>query len=67
MRLKDIVVVLDDTEQAKAVLAIALDQAQRHEAHLTGLCPLELLMPPEMGLIQGGYPDVITLDTRRSS
>jgi nucleotide-binding universal stress UspA family protein len=62
MSIKDIVVVLDDTARAKTVLTIALEQAQRHEAYLIGLCPLELLMPPDPGLIQGERPDFITLD-----
>jgi nucleotide-binding universal stress UspA family protein len=62
MGIKDIVVVLDDTARAKAVLTIALEQAQRHQAHLIGLCPLELLMPPDAGLAQDGHPDFITFD-----
>ncbi|MBV8458515.1 MAG: hypothetical protein JO122_18095, partial [Acetobacteraceae bacterium] len=62
MGIKDIVVVLDDSARAKTVLTIALEQAQRHESYLTGLCPLELLMPPDPGLTQGERPDFITFD-----
>jgi len=31
---------------------------RRNDAHLTGLCPLELLLPPDMSFTLGGYPDL---------
>lgn len=53
MRLKDILVHLDTTEQGKLRLRLAADLARRHEAHLTGLFTLDIMMPiiaaPEAG------------------
>lgn len=46
MGLKDIVVVLDDTGRSDPRLAVAADLARQHDAHLTGLCPLDLLQLP---------------------
>jgi nucleotide-binding universal stress UspA family protein len=31
---------------------------RRHDAHLTGLCPLELLLPPDTSFALSGYPDL---------
>lgn len=45
MRLKDILVQLDATEQGKARLQIAADLARRHDAHLTGLHVIDLVLP----------------------
>ena len=45
-QLKDIVVVLDDTGRSDPRLAVAADLARQHDAHLTGLCPLDLLQLP---------------------
>jgi nucleotide-binding universal stress UspA family protein len=35
--------------------------ARRHDAHLTGLCPQELLLPADMSFALGGYPDLWAL------
>jgi len=56
MRLRDFLVVLDGSARSKSVLALAVDLAQRHEAHVTGFCPLELLYPATLGSTLSGYP-----------
>ncbi len=61
MSLRDLVVVLDGSPRDKAKLAVAVALAQRHDAHLTGLCPLELLVPPDVSFALGGYPDLWAL------
>ena len=61
MHLRDILVVLDNAPGNPDRLAIALDLARQHNAHLTGLCPLDLLLPPDLGLLLGGYPDALAL------
>ena len=61
MRLKDLLVVLDATPRSDVRLALALDLARRNDAHLTGLCPLELLLPSDLGFALGGYPEVMAL------
>ncbi len=61
MRLKDLLVVLDTTPRSDVRLALALDLARRNDAHLTGLCPLELLLPSDLGFALGGYPEVMAL------
>ena len=40
---------------------LALDLARRNDAHLTGLCPLELLLPSDLGFALAGYPEVMAL------
>ena len=45
MRLKDILVHLDATEQAMTRLQVAADLARRHEAHLTGLYVVDIILP----------------------
>jgi nucleotide-binding universal stress UspA family protein len=45
MRLKDILVHLDATAQASARLRLAADLARRHEAHLTGLYVVDVVLP----------------------
>jgi nucleotide-binding universal stress UspA family protein len=59
--LRDFVVLLDGSARDAAKLAVALDLARRHDAHLTGLCPLELLLPADMSFALGGYPDLWAL------
>jgi nucleotide-binding universal stress UspA family protein len=54
--LRDIVVLLDGSTRDEAKLTIAVDLARSHGAHLTGLCPLELLLPADMAFALGGYP-----------
>ncbi len=54
MALRDLLVVLDGSPRRGNVLALAAALAQRHGAHLTGLCPLELLFPVSLGLTLSG-------------
>lgn len=61
MRLKDLLVVLDATPRSDLRLSLALDLARRNDAHLTGLCPLELLLPSDLGFALAGYPEVMAL------
>jgi nucleotide-binding universal stress UspA family protein len=61
MRLRDLQVVLDASPRSATQLGIALDLARSAGAHLTGLCPLELLLPPDLGFVLGGYPEVMAL------
>jgi nucleotide-binding universal stress UspA family protein len=43
--LRDILVVLDDSAPSEVRLALAVALAQQHDAHLTGISVLDLLMP----------------------
>jgi nucleotide-binding universal stress UspA family protein len=61
MSLRDLVVLLDGSARDDIKLAVALGLARRHDAHLTGLCPLELLLPADMSFALGGYPDLWAL------
>jgi nucleotide-binding universal stress UspA family protein len=61
MGLHDLLVVLDGTPRDDAKLALASALAQRHDAHLTGLCVLEHLLPPDLSSALGGYPDLWAL------
>lgn len=61
MKLRDLLVVLDGLARDEVVLGVALDLAQRHEAHVTGICPLELLYPANLSLALGGYPEALAL------
>jgi nucleotide-binding universal stress UspA family protein len=58
MALRDLVVLLDGSPRDEARLTVALGLARRDDAHLTGLCPLELLLPSDMSFALGGYPDL---------
>jgi nucleotide-binding universal stress UspA family protein len=58
MKLQDLVVLLDGTARDEAKLALAVGLARRHDAHLTGLCPLELLLPADTSFALSGYPDL---------
>ncbi len=58
MALRDIVVLLDGSARDAAKLAVAQQLAQQHDAHLTGFCALERLLPPDMSFALGGYPDL---------
>jgi nucleotide-binding universal stress UspA family protein len=40
-----------------------MDLARRHDAHLTGLCPLEVLMPINLAFALGGYPALTSLQS----
>jgi nucleotide-binding universal stress UspA family protein len=59
--LRDLVVLLDGSARDATKLAAALQLARRNDAHLTGLCPLELLLPADMSFALGGYPDLWAL------
>jgi nucleotide-binding universal stress UspA family protein len=61
MSLRDLVVLLDGSARDDAKLAVAVGLARRYDAHLTGLCPLELLLPADMSFALGGYPDLWAL------
>jgi nucleotide-binding universal stress UspA family protein len=61
MKLRDLVVLLDGSARDEAKLAVASGLARRHDAHLTGLCPMELLVPADMSFALGGYPDLWAL------
>jgi nucleotide-binding universal stress UspA family protein len=61
MGLRDLVVLLDGSARDEVKLAVALGLARRHDAHLTGLCPLELLVPKDMAFALGGYPELWAL------
>nr|WP_294516730.1 universal stress protein [uncultured Rhodopila sp.] len=58
MPLHDLVVLLDGSPRDDARLTVALNLARRDDAHITGLCPLELLLPADMSFALGGYPDL---------
>jgi hypothetical protein len=61
MALRDLVVVLDGSSRDEIKMAVAVELARRNDAHLTGLCPLELLLPADMSFALGGYPDLWAL------
>lgn len=61
MKLRDMVVLLDGSARDGATLAAAVGLAQRHDAHVTGLCALEMLMQVDMSFALGGYPDLWSL------
>ncbi len=61
MKLRDLLVVLDGSPRSEVVLGVALDLARRHDAHLTGFCPLEVLMPANLAFALGGYPALTSL------
>jgi nucleotide-binding universal stress UspA family protein len=63
MQLRDLQVVLDGSARSQAVLGVALELARSNGAHLTGLCPLELLLPPDLGFVLGGYPALMALQS----
>ncbi|MDE2005526.1 MAG: universal stress protein [Rhodospirillales bacterium] len=63
MRARDLLVVLDASPHNGARLDLALDLARAGGAHLSGLCPLELLLPPDLGIALGGYPEVLALQS----
>jgi len=61
MKLRDILVVLDGSARSEVVLGVATGLARRHDAHLTGYCPLEVLMPANLAFALGGYPALTAL------
>jgi nucleotide-binding universal stress UspA family protein len=58
MDLKDLVVLLDGSPRDAMKLAVSAELARRNDAHLTGLCALQLLLPVDMAFALGGYPDL---------
>ena len=40
---------------------MAMELARRHDAHLSGVCPLDLLLPSDIGVLLGGYPDALAM------
>jgi hypothetical protein len=61
VNLRDLLVVLDGSPRDDIKLAVAVGLARRFDAHLTGVCPLELLVPADMAFALGGYPDLWAL------
>jgi nucleotide-binding universal stress UspA family protein len=61
MKRRDILVVLDGSARSEVVLGVAMGLARRHDAHLTGYCPLQVLMPANLGFALGGYPALTSL------
>ena len=58
--LRDITVVLDTAAPSETRLTLALALAQQHNAYLTGLTALDLLMPPRPVAHSRGYPEADT-------
>jgi nucleotide-binding universal stress UspA family protein len=58
--LRDILVVIDESAPSEVRLAIAVALAQQHDAHLTGLSALDLLMPARPVVKPRSYPEVDT-------
>jgi nucleotide-binding universal stress UspA family protein len=61
MKLRDLLVVLDGSARSEVVLSVATGLARRHDAHLTGYCPLEALMPANLAFVLGSYPVLTSL------
>ncbi|MDB5404363.1 MAG: universal stress protein [Rhodopila sp.] len=58
--LRDITVVLEESARSEIRLTIAVALAQQHDAHLTGLSALDLLMPTKPFVPRRGNPEVDT-------
>lgn len=58
MSLRDLMVVLDGSPRDDMKMTVALALANKTEAHVTGLCVLEHLLPADMAFALGGYPDI---------
>src|SRR5215213_181434 len=56
--LRDIVVVLDGSASSEIRLTLAIALAQQHNAHLTGLSALALLMPARPVAHPRSYPEM---------
>lgn len=67
MKLRDVLVVLDGSARSGVVLDVTLTLARRHDAHVTGFCPLELLYPIDLGLRLSGYPGMLALQEAADS
>ncbi|MBV8398926.1 MAG: universal stress protein [Acetobacteraceae bacterium] len=63
MGVRDIIVVLDETRRSEVRLAMAADLARTNDAHLIGLCPLDLIaLPATTSFEIAGYAESIVLD-----
>lgn len=63
MAIRDLMVVFDGSERDAVVLNAACEFGRRDQAHILGVCPLDLLFPGYLGPVIGGYPDAIALRT----
>jgi len=61
--LRDITVVLDGSAPSESRLTLAIALAQQHDAHLTGISALTLLMPARPVVHPGGYSERDMLPT----
>lgn len=69
MRLKDILLHLDGTEQSRQRLRLAVDLARRHTAHLAALYVIDITLPPLAAGDPSGGPILTGLldDMRRAA
>ncbi len=58
--LRDIIVVIDESARSEIRLAIAVALAQQHNAYLTGISALDLLMPARPVVRPRGYQELDT-------
>ncbi len=56
--LRDLMVVLDGSPRNAVQLDLAVNLALRHDAHLTGFCPLEGLVGDKVAITAGAYPGI---------
>ena len=61
MTLQDLLVVMDGSSRNDAVLSAAIGLARRHDAHLTGFCPLPLLYPANLGFALSGQAEMLAV------
>jgi nucleotide-binding universal stress UspA family protein len=61
MKLRDLVVVIDGSARSGAVVSLAVQLARRHNAHLTGFCPLQLLYPANLGFALSGQAEMLAV------
>ncbi len=64
--LRDLLVVLDGSARSEIQLALSVGLARRHDAHLTGFCPLEFLLPADLGFALSAYPEMLALQEAAS-
>jgi nucleotide-binding universal stress UspA family protein len=56
--LRDLIVMLDGSPRSDTRLALGVELARRHGAHLTGLCPLDGLAGIHPSVVPGPYPEM---------
>jgi len=61
MTMQDLLVVMDGSSRNDAVLSVAIGLARRHDAHLTGFCPLQLLYPANLGFALSGHAEMLAV------